>query len=61
MELTGLTELPQAGADDVAAGACACGCCGPEEGVAPTRGEEIVELRRLRDAIDQRLEELGAS
>lgn len=50
-------ELPQAGEP---AGACGCGCCGPEETVAPTRGEEIAELRRLRDQIDDRLTELEA-
>lgn len=47
-------DLPQVGG-------CGCGCCGPEEGVAPTRGEEIAELKRLRDAIDERLGELDVS
>lgn len=51
------TQLPQVGEP---AGACGCGCCGPEETAAPTRGEEIAELRRLRDQIDERLTELEA-
>ncbi|MBW3576288.1 MAG: hypothetical protein KY462_00825 [Actinobacteria bacterium] len=37
--------------------ACGCACCSPPE----SKDEEVAELHRLREAIETRLDELGAS
>ena len=37
---------------------CGCECCGA---ASVAREDEIAELRRLRDSVDQRLAELQAS
>lgn len=37
---------------------CGCDCCAPRE---LSRGEEIAELRQVRDSADERLKQLDAS